>query len=247
MLRLEQRAFRTLRQPSRRLIDPSLRITCRQCSRAFSNILSFCCPIAFQSAAAPSPSASHHKTRIDRFIHHTCGTVAPAAASLYRPTCSPLPHPPPPPSVHPYQEYSGKSYEELRVEDYLLGRTSCLAVGVLCPTLGPPAQQQQQQGTGEPKWQATVQTSDSGMDFSLIMSISAIFELVQLARGCRKLPWLLKDRCLWCEKLENISPKVAKCCQTFPVKRRFEYHFYGTHIMLSSYAEVYKTSCSPNV
>lgn len=72
------------------------------------------------------------------------------------------------------------------MEDYLVGRTSCLAVSILGPTLGPlPAQQQrqpqqerqpqQQQGVGDPKWQAAVHANDySGKDFQLLISVSAM-------------------------------------------------------------------------
>lgn len=66
------------------------------------------------------------------------------------------------------------------MEDYLLNRRSSLALGILGPALRPalgPAPQQQQQhgpGTGTPKWQPTVQTSDSGPTSSLLMSISAM-------------------------------------------------------------------------
>lgn len=57
----------------------------------------------------------------------------------------------------------------------LLGRTSSLDVGVLCPTLGPPAKQQQQaQGMGDSKWQSTAYTIDLGKDSNLMLSIAVM-------------------------------------------------------------------------
>lgn len=58
------------------------------------------------------------------------------------------------------------------MEDYRLKRRSSLAVGILVPAHGTLAHQQRQ-GTGTPKWQATVYTSDSGRDSTLVISISA--------------------------------------------------------------------------
>lgn len=78
-----------------------------------------------------------------------------------------------PPSVSPHKEYKGKSYEELRVEDYILKRTTSLAVGVLVPALCVPVRQKQQ-GTGEPQWQATAYTIKFSTGFSTMMSISAM-------------------------------------------------------------------------
>lgn len=59
------------------------------------------------------------------------------------------------------------------MEDYLLKRRSSLAAGILVPPHGTLAQQQQL-GTGTPKWQATVGADDSGIDSNLLVSISAM-------------------------------------------------------------------------